>query len=125
MFSLQDFLHGNLSSLINRHILQDPDSPLGDAILEVGRIDTYLTKASLNQLDLPVTDKAVIIPAKEGSFLCRIIQETDNIDLEFITIEIINVSYPIYMLVISWIDVDGICYGEGKGRLGDPILSLP
>eukprot|EP00057_Strongylocentrotus_purpuratus_P019226 XP_011673700.1 PREDICTED: uncharacterized protein LOC581115 isoform X3 [Strongylocentrotus purpuratus] len=85
-----DFLHGNLSSLINRHILQDPDSPLGDAILEVGRIDTYLTKASLNQLDLPVTDKSVIIPAKEGSFLCRIIQETDNIDLEFITIEIIN-----------------------------------
>ncbi|XP_041469265.1 uncharacterized protein LOC121419047 isoform X4 [Lytechinus variegatus] len=87
-----EFIHGNLSAMINRHMLQDPDSPLGEAILEVGRIDTYLTQASLNQLDLPITHKSVVIPAKEGSFLCRVIQDTDSVDLEFMSLEVINTA---------------------------------
>ncbi|XP_071478511.1 uncharacterized protein [Diadema antillarum] len=85
-----EFTHANLPALLNLHMLQNQDSPLGEVILEIGRIDTYLTKAAANQMDVPISSSSVTLPAREGSFLCRMIQDADSVDLEHVTLEVIS-----------------------------------
>ncbi len=45
---LQDFLQNNLAELINRHLLQDSANILGQCIIELGRAETYIVRASNN-----------------------------------------------------------------------------
>ena len=85
---LQEFLHDKLPELINNHVFLDGSLVLGQALIELGRVETYLTRASRNQLQ----GELVNLPPDEGSFMSRVVCNPDNVDLEHITPEVIQVG---------------------------------
>ncbi|XP_072030297.1 uncharacterized protein [Amphiura filiformis] len=81
-----EFVHNRLPELINNHVFLDGNLVLGQAVIELGRVETFLTRAARNQLQ----GEPVNLPPDEGSFMCRVVCNPDNVDLEYITPEVVQ-----------------------------------
>ncbi|XP_014663784.1 PREDICTED: uncharacterized protein LOC106806376 [Priapulus caudatus] len=73
-----DFLHTSLATLINHHIVMDQEMMFGQAIIELGRAETYMVRASRDQ----DAHDASNLPATNGSILYQLLANPDGVLLE-------------------------------------------
>ncbi|XP_033127750.1 uncharacterized protein LOC117125369 [Anneissia japonica] len=88
MYTSLDTVHQNLPDLINLHICHHASSVLGQVVVEIGRAETYLMRASRNQ-DM---DSYKNLPAAEGSFFYQLINNPDLLELTHLTPDIMQKS---------------------------------
>lgn len=55
--SFQDFLFATLGELMNRHVFYDKKSIAGQAVVELGRAETYLIRCSRAQAGKSVVER--------------------------------------------------------------------
>jgi hypothetical protein len=101
---LQDFVHRNLSELLNLHIFDDAGNTLGQVIVELGRAETYLIRCSRNQsgeiLSLLfyltkiqfVGSDLFDLPSEKGSTLYQLLSHPDEVNLESLPADVFTVS---------------------------------
>ena len=49
IWNIQEFLHGSVAELMNKHVLEDSAGVAGQVIVELGRAETYLLRCARNQ----------------------------------------------------------------------------
>ncbi|XP_071963251.1 uncharacterized protein [Antedon mediterranea] len=81
-------VHQNLPELINLHICHHERSVLGQVVVEIGRAETYLMRASRNQS----MDSYKNLPSPEGSFFYQVINNPDGLELSHLTPDIMQKS---------------------------------
>nr|XP_006823757.1 PREDICTED: uncharacterized protein LOC102810406 [Saccoglossus kowalevskii] len=81
-----DFIHSNLPDLINKHVYMDHSSVIGQVIIEVGRAETYLIRASKGYTGTECGN----LPPDEGSLLYQILTSADDVSIEKLTPESIQ-----------------------------------
>ncbi|XP_023240246.1 uncharacterized protein LOC111638724 [Centruroides sculpturatus] len=78
-----DYINSRLTELINTHIILDAENVLAQLILELGRIETYLLRASRKQDDHDMSN----LPEVQGSILHQLLDDTDNVNLENLSVD--------------------------------------
>ena len=85
--STQDFVTDRLAELLNYRFFLESTSVLGHAVMELGRVETLLTRSAWNMAEGQLSK----IPNPVGTFLCQFIKEPDAVDLEHVTPEVLQV----------------------------------
>lgn len=77
------FIHKKLylTNILNIHVFHDLENKIGNAILELGKIDTLVLTLSKNQ----DANDLQQIPDNRGSTLYRLLTDPDNVNLEFLS----------------------------------------
>ncbi|XP_033626087.1 uncharacterized protein LOC117289186 isoform X2 [Asterias rubens] len=81
-----DFVTDRLAELLNYHFFLESTSVLGHAVMELGRVETLLTRSAWNMAEGQLSK----IPNPVGTFLCQFIKEPDAVDLEHVTPEVLQ-----------------------------------
>ncbi|XP_043476620.1 uncharacterized protein LOC122507780 [Leptopilina heterotoma] len=74
----------SLSKLLDSHVFYDLEFRIGSAILELGRVDTFVLILSKNQS----ADDLQQIPDNRGSTLYRLLTDPDNVNLEYLSADL-------------------------------------
>ena len=74
--------------MLDTHVFQDLEYKIGSAILELGRVDTYVLILSKNQGSADLQQ----IPDNRGSTLYRLLTDPDNVNLEYLSADLFMVS---------------------------------
>lgn len=82
-----------LTSILNIHVFHDLENKIGNAILELGRVDTLVLTLSKNQDSNDLQQ----IPDNRGSTLYRLLTDPDNVNLEFLSADLFAVSINFYL----------------------------
>lgn len=77
-----------ITKLLNIHVFQDSEYKIGNAILELGRLDTLVLTLSKNQAVKDLQQ----IPDNRGSTLYRLLTDPDNVNLEYLSADLFAVS---------------------------------
>ncbi|XP_076162883.1 uncharacterized protein LOC143144407 isoform X2 [Ptiloglossa arizonensis] len=94
-----------ITKLLDVHIFQDSEYKIGNAILELGRLDTLVLTLSKNQGAKYLQQ----IPDNRGSTLYRLLTDPDNVNLEYlsadlfakVTKQIKRISHSLYEANLS------------------------
>lgn len=78
-----------LAKLLDMHVFWDCEGKFGNAILELGRVDTLVLTLSKNQA---VTDLKQI-PDNRGSTLYRLLTDPDNVTLDNLSADLFMVRF--------------------------------
>lgn len=81
-------MHSSVGSLIDQHIVKLPNCGLGDALIELGRCETWLTRVARDQSSNDPSD----LPSSEGSTLHQILTDPDSVMVEHLTTEVFTVG---------------------------------
>ncbi|CAL7951857.1 unnamed protein product [Xylocopa violacea] len=73
-----------ITKLLDIHVFQDSEYKIGNAILELGRLDTLVLTLSKNQ----GTKDLQQIPDNRGSTLYRLLTDPDNVNLEYLSADL-------------------------------------
>ncbi|KAK9298691.1 hypothetical protein QLX08_008058 [Tetragonisca angustula] len=73
-----------ITKLLDIHVFQDSEYKIGNAILELGRLDTLVLTLSKNQ----GTKNLQQIPDNQGSTLYRLLTDPDNVNLEYLSADL-------------------------------------
>lgn len=76
------------------HVFQDSEYKIGNAILELGRLDTLVLTLSKNQGAKDLQQ----IPDNRGSTLYRLLTDPDNVNLEYLSADLFAVSKKITIM---------------------------
>ncbi|XP_076312660.1 uncharacterized protein LOC143226079 isoform X1 [Tachypleus tridentatus] len=79
-----DYIHSRLGELMNRFVLLDSEDVLGQVVVELGRAETYILRASRSQGDHDITN----LPDPKATVLQQMIVDPDSVCLENLTIDI-------------------------------------
>lgn len=77
-----------ITKLLDIHVFQDSEYKIGNAILELGRLDTLVLTLSKNQAVKDLQQ----IPDNRGSTLYRLLTDPDNVNLEYLSADLFAVS---------------------------------
>lgn len=77
-----------ITKLLDIHVFQDSEYKIGNAILELGRLDTLVLTLSKNQAVKDLQQ----IPDNHGSTLYRLLTDPDNVNLEYLSADLFAVS---------------------------------
>lgn len=80
------FLHTHLAELLNQHIFSDKTSVMGQAVIELGRIETYVLRCSQNKSG----DDRTNLPCEHGSTLFQFLVHPDRAPLEELTPDVLQ-----------------------------------
>lgn len=73
-----------ITRLLDVHVFQDSEYKIGNAILELGRLDTLVLTLSKNQAAKDLQQ----IPDNRGSTLYRLLTDPDNVNLEYLSADL-------------------------------------
>nr|KAG5710755.1 hypothetical protein BaRGS_035157 [Batillaria attramentaria] len=76
-----DYLLGHLSELLSHHVYNDALGVLGEAIIELGRAETFAIRRSRSQAG----DDMQNLPEEQGSILFRLLTYPDGVPLEHLS----------------------------------------
>lgn len=77
-----------MPEILSTHgLINDRDGELGVCMLELGHMETYLTRKSINAKDF--SD----LPYDEGSIFTRLLYKPDDIDLDFLDKHLFRVKF--------------------------------
>lgn len=82
----QDFLFATLGELMNRHVFYDKKSIAGQAVVELGRAETYLIRCSRAQAAGDIQR----LPDALGSTLFKFLLAPDTVSIEHLSIEAVQ-----------------------------------
>ncbi|XP_033324995.1 uncharacterized protein LOC117219738 [Megalopta genalis] len=94
-----------IAKLLDIHVFQDSEYKIGNAILELGRLDTLVLTLSKNQGAKDLQQ----IPDNRGSTLYRLLTDPDNVNLEYlsadlfakVTKQVKRISHSLYECSLS------------------------
>jgi len=82
-----------ITKLLDIHVFQDSEYKIGNALLELGRLDTLVLTLSKNQAVKDLQQ----IPDNRGSTLYRLLTDPDNVNLEYLSADLFAVSTLLYV----------------------------
>ncbi|RXG59905.1 Tankyrase-2 [Armadillidium vulgare] len=82
-----DFVHSSVGSLIDQHIIKIPNCGLGDALIELGRCETWLTRVARDQPSNDPSD----LPSCQGSILHQLFTDPDSVVMDHLSSDVFGV----------------------------------
>lgn len=94
----QDFVHSSVGSLIDQHIIKIPNCGLGDALIELGRCETWLTRVARDQPSNDPSD----LPSCQGSILHQLFTDPDSVVMDHLSSDVFGVSSYKLLLLLKY-----------------------
>ncbi|KAK7502764.1 hypothetical protein BaRGS_00006014 [Batillaria attramentaria] len=90
-----DYLLGHLSELLSHHVYNDALGVLGEAIIELGRAETFAIRRSRSQAG----DDMQNLPEEQGSILFRLLTYPDGVPLEHLSTDALQCQTALSKMV--------------------------
>ncbi len=94
LFGLKEKVKKILPDVIKTHgLIKDKDGEIGAIMLELGNLETYLTRKSVNSLDF------YELPYDQGSLFTQLLYRPNDIDLDFFDKSSFKVHLSIIIII--------------------------